>query len=116
MGIPPIQPTPTVQQTLFLLGWEGCKLDSNKKKNMVDLEIPPETTTEFLIRVGLYIGAIFQLTCILAIIILPDKNTNSPLSGSRNIDNSDQQQWESSSAPARHSHNRARKQDKKKRR
>lgn len=34
--------------------------------------IPKETWYEQLIRYGLYVGAVFQLVCILAVILLPD--------------------------------------------
>ncbi|KAK9497575.1 hypothetical protein O3M35_004274 [Rhynocoris fuscipes] len=82
---------------------------------MTDLEIPVETTTEFLIRVALYIGAIFQLTCILAIIVLPDKNADEPITG-KNLDLSDHESWDgTTSIPTRHSQHRIRRQDKKKR-
>ncbi|CAH1394193.1 unnamed protein product [Nezara viridula] len=82
----------------------------------MDVEIPPETTTDFLIRVGLYIGAIFQLTCIFAIIILPDKK-NDTMQKKNHADISDQEHWDSSPAnPPRNFQHKTRKQDKKKRR
>ncbi|KAF6215998.1 hypothetical protein GE061_000335 [Apolygus lucorum] len=84
---------------------------------MVDLDIPAETAAEFLIRIGLYIGALFQFTCILAIIFLPEKLTDSNGSNGKNTDLSDQETWDSqSSASNRPPAHRMRKQDKKKRR
>ena len=35
--------------------------------------IPKETWYEVLIRYGLYIGAVFQMICILAVILLPSE-------------------------------------------
>lgn len=36
--------------------------------------IPQEEWYEAWIRYGLYVGAVFQLVCILAVILLPDKS------------------------------------------
>ncbi|QQP38101.1 Hypothetical protein FKW44_018588 [Caligus rogercresseyi] len=35
--------------------------------------IPPEEWYEHLLRLGLYLGAFFQLACILAVLFLPGK-------------------------------------------
>lgn len=83
----------------------------------MDIEIPSETTADFLIRIGLYIGAFFQLTCIFAIIILPDKNSETTVQKKSHGDVSDQETWDSPPHnPPRNYQHKLRKQDKKKRR
>lgn len=39
--------------------------------------VPPDDIMDTVIKVGLYIGAVFQLICIAAVIILPDKSDSS---------------------------------------
>jgi len=46
------------------------KLDPDHHEKIAAL-IPKETWYELMIRYGLYIGAFFQLVCILAVILLP---------------------------------------------
>jgi len=46
------------------------KLDPDHAEKIAAL-IPKETLYEQIIRYGLYIGAVFQLLCILAVILLP---------------------------------------------
>jgi len=50
------------------------KLDPDHHEKIAAL-IPKETWYEQLIRYGLYIGAVFQMVCILAVILLPEKDT-----------------------------------------
>lgn len=35
--------------------------------------VPPDDIMDTVIKVGLYIGAVFQLVCIAAVLILPEK-------------------------------------------
>merc|ERR1711963_201918 len=48
------------------------KLDPDHHEKIASL-IPQETWYEVLIRYGLYLGAIFQMACIMAVILLPEK-------------------------------------------
>lgn len=47
------------------------KLDPDHHEKIAAL-IPVETWYEQIIRYGLYIGAVFQMICILAVILLPE--------------------------------------------
>jgi preprotein translocase subunit Sec61beta len=49
------------------------KLDPDHHEKIAAL-IPKETWYEQIIRYGLYVGAVFQMVCILAVILLPEKD------------------------------------------
>jgi len=49
------------------------KLDADHHEKIASL-IPQETWYELLIRYGLYVGAVFQFVCIMAVILLPEKD------------------------------------------
>ncbi|KAK6639777.1 hypothetical protein RUM43_008052 [Polyplax serrata] len=71
-----------------------------------------------VLRCGLYFGAIFQLICIAAVVIIPDNSTGN--SDSKDLDGSEDEISDQSSPLASprkpHVHHRTRKTDKKKRR
>ncbi|CAH0765146.1 unnamed protein product [Bemisia tabaci] len=72
-----------------------------------------EDLLESLIRCGLYIGAVFQFICIVAVVYLPDTPGTSIKDGCMDEDSEDSPQ----TTPRRpFNHHRSRKLDKKKRR
>ncbi|XP_063230638.1 protein MANBAL [Bacillus rossius redtenbacheri] len=79
-----------------------------------------EDFMESLLRCGLYLGAVFQLICIAAAVILPDKVSDSAGSYCKELDVSEEEGSEHSTPQATprrpHGHHRPRKQEKKKRR
>lgn len=42
-------------------------------------EVPEPTFLESVLRYGLFLGAIFQLICILAVIVIPTSKGNEPV-------------------------------------
>jgi len=77
------------------------KLDPDHHEKIAQL-IPKETWYEVLIRYGLYVGAVFQLICILAVILLPAETEDK--------DSSEEEEKSRASSPVSQS---ARKQKKK---
>ncbi|EEB17933.1 protein anon-73B1, putative [Pediculus humanus corporis] len=72
-----------------------------------------------ILRCGLYFGAVFQLICIAAVVIIPD-NSSSGSGNSKDLDGSENEISDQNSPLASprkpHIHHRSRKPDKKKRR
>jgi len=64
------------------------KLDPDHHEKIASL-IPKETWYEELIRYGLYIGAVFQMVCILAVILLPDTEGDTDTDGCLSEDGED---------------------------
>lgn len=69
-----------------------------------------------VIRCGLYLGAIFQLLCIAAVVALPERNYDAHFAKD-DLSDDDGSEGSPQATPRRpHAHHRARKQEKKKRR
>ncbi|XP_049807182.1 protein anon-73B1 [Schistocerca nitens] len=78
-----------------------------------------EDIVDSVIRYGLYFGAVFQLVCIAAAVIMPDStgDTNSVLKDLEISDDEGSEHSTPQATPRRpHIHHRPRKQEKKKRR
>ncbi|XP_075235457.1 protein anon-73B1 [Lycorma delicatula] len=85
----------------------------------MEATVQTEDLMDSVIRCGLYLGAIFQLVCIAAVVILPERTTDGSASCLKDGDVSDDEGSEGSphATPRRpHAHHRTRKQEKKKRR
>ncbi|XP_054273902.1 protein MANBAL-like [Macrosteles quadrilineatus] len=82
-------------------------------------EVPgavPDDFMDTVIRYGLYIGAVFQLVCIAAVIVLPEKYDSSSMKDG-DMSEEDLSEGSPQATPRRpHAHHRPRKQEKKKRR
>ncbi|XP_067004185.1 protein MANBAL [Anabrus simplex] len=79
-----------------------------------------EDFVDSILRCGLYFGAIFQLICIAAAVVVPDRMSDSNLSCNKDFEPSDDEGSDHSTPQATprrpHIHHRPRKQEKKKRR
>ncbi|KAF2899438.1 hypothetical protein ILUMI_06734 [Ignelater luminosus] len=80
------------------------------------INIGVEDMTATIVRYGLYLGALFQIVCLVACIVLPespDDHTNWSTKGDSDDESSEQSTPQNT---PRRPHHRSRKQDKKKRR
>ncbi|PNF40391.1 Protein anon-73B1 [Cryptotermes secundus] len=99
----------------------GCKSQGTQTRERLHWNhIMTEDFVDSVLRCGLYLGAIFQLICIAAAVVVPDKMGDSNSSYCKELELSDDEGSEHSTPQATprrpHAHHRPRKQEKKKRR